>query len=146
LIGACLGNGSGTFSNAPDYYEPLSTLPGTLGQFVVIADFNLDGKPDVVANNEILLGNGDGTLRGQRAILLPYSSLNASVVGKFVKNAAPEVAVIGVSSGNSNVNTLSILTNDGTGVLNLAHTYVLPQAGSAIATADLKQDGTWTLS
>jgi hypothetical protein len=75
LIGVCLGNGDGTFSNAPDYYEPLSTLPGTLGQFVAIADFNLDGKPDVVANNEILLGNGDGTLRGQRAIPLPYSSL-----------------------------------------------------------------------
>jgi hypothetical protein len=139
LIGVCLGNGNGTFSNAPDYYEPLSTLPGTLGQFVAIADFNLDGKPDVVANNEILLGNGDGTLRGQRAIPLPYSSLNASVVGKFVKNAAPDIAAIGISS--SNVSSLSILTNDGTGVFSLAHTYVLPQPGSGIATVDLNGDG-----
>jgi hypothetical protein len=70
---------------------------------------------------------------------LPYSSFSASVVGKFVKNAAPGVAVIGVSS--SGVSSLSILTNDGTGALSLAHTYVLPQPGSGIATADLNRDG-----
>ena len=71
---------------------------------------------------------------------MPYSSFNASAVGTFVKNAAPGVAVIGVSS-NTGVSSLSILTNDGTGVLSLAQTYVLPQPGSGIAAADLNGDG-----
>jgi hypothetical protein len=137
VIGVCLGNGDGTFSNAPNYYQPVSSA----GAFVVIADFNLDGKPDVVANNEILLGKGNGTFQGQAATPLPYSSFNASVVGKFVKNGAPGVAVVGLSSSNGSVSTLSILTNNGTGALSLAHTYVLPQPGSGIATADLNGDG-----
>jgi hypothetical protein len=58
----------------------------------------------------------------------------------FVKNAAPGVAVIGVSSSHG-VSSLSILTNDGSGTLSLAQTYVLPQPGSGIVAADLNGDG-----
>jgi hypothetical protein len=48
-----LGNGDGTFSNAANYFASLLNVgPGS----IAIADFNLDGKPDVATNNAVLLG------------------------------------------------------------------------------------------
>lgn len=135
LIGIYLGSGHGTFSSAPNYYEPMNIGAGT----IAIADFNLDGKPDVAASGEILLGKGDGTVKGPPTVLLPTSATLA-VVGKFVKNAAPGVAAISTGNGTSQ-NTLYVLVNDGTGFLSLAHTYTLPQPGSAIATGDVNGDG-----
>jgi hypothetical protein len=133
LIGIYLGNGDGTFSSTPNYYQPM--LPG--GVNVAIADFNLDGKPDIAADGEIVLGNGNGTFKGPPTILLPNSA-EVAVVGKFIKSGAPGVAAI--STGIS-LNILYILTNDGSGALSLAHTYTLPQSSSAIATADVNGDG-----
>jgi hypothetical protein len=58
-----LGNGDGTFQNQLDL--TLQTSPGaqvmaTPG--VVVQDFNLDGKQDLILGNGLLaLGNGDGT-------------------------------------------------------------------------------------
>jgi hypothetical protein len=130
LIGIYLGNGDGTFSNTPIYYQPLSS--GNAG--IAIADFNSDGKPDIAADDEILLGNGNGKFQGPPTTLLPGCGVFA--VGKFVKNGAPGVAM---ADGTS----VCILTNDGTGLLSLAHTYNLPQGGLgglAIATADVNGD------
>jgi hypothetical protein len=50
-----LGDGKGTF-RAPTGYPPASN-------FVLTADFNGDGKPDLVAAYKLLLGNGDGTFQ-----------------------------------------------------------------------------------
>ena len=135
LVGVYLGNGDGTFSSTPNYYQPMS--PGGVG--IAIADFNLDRKPDIAADGEILLGNGNGTFKGPPTILLP-SSAKVAVVGKFVKSGAPGVAAISTGPGSS-LNTLYILTNDGTGALSLAHMYTLPQSSGAIATADVNGDG-----
>jgi hypothetical protein len=135
LIGIYLGNGDGTFSKTPSYYQPMfAGIPG-----VAIADFNRDGKPDVAADGEILLGNGMGMLHGPPTVSLA-SYAGVAVVGKFVKNGAPGVAAISTGNGSSR-NTLYVLTNDGTGTLSLAHTYTLPQASYAIATVDVNADG-----
>jgi hypothetical protein len=128
LIAVYLGNGDGTFSANPNYYEPL----GFGGTQVAIADFNLDGKLDIATDSEILLGNGNGRFQGPPTVLLPSAGAGA-VTGKFVTNGAPGVAVISSS--------LFILTNDGTGFLTLANTYTLPQPPLGIATADLNGDG-----
>jgi FG-GAP-like repeat/Abnormal spindle-like microcephaly-assoc'd, ASPM-SPD-2-Hydin len=135
LIGIYLGNGDGTFSSTPNYYQPMSL--GKVG--IAIADFNSDGKPDIAADGEILLGNGNGTFKGPPTVPLPNSA-EIAVVGKFVNNGAPGVAAISSGNGSSR-NTLYILTNDGTGALSLAHTYTLPQSSYAIATADVNGDG-----
>lgn len=135
LVGVYLGNGDGTFSATPNYYQPMS--PGGVG--IAIADFNLDRKPDIAADGEILLGNGNGTFKGPPTLLLPNSA-EIAVVGKFVKSGAPGVAAISTGGGSDNPNTLFILTNDGTGALSLAHMYTLPQSSYAIATADVNGD------
>jgi hypothetical protein len=133
LIGIYLGNGDGTFSNTPNYYQPMASGSST---GIAIADFNLDGKLDVAADGEILLGNGNGTLQGPPTVLLP-SSADVAAVGKFIKTGAPGVAAI--SSGTTN--SLYILTNDGSGILSLANTYPLQQPSYAIAAADVNGDG-----
>lgn len=135
VLGIYLGNGDGTFSSNPIYYQSMS--PGN-NAGIAIADFNSDGKPDVAVGGEILLGNGNGKFQGPPTVFLPsYGSV--AVVGKFVSNGAPGVATIPSAPGNPSL--LSIWTNDGTGILTLAHTYTLPQPGYVIATADLNGDG-----
>jgi hypothetical protein len=70
-VGVLLGNGDGTFQPAVVY-----GTRGYMGQSVVVADVNSDGKPDLVVANYcvsashcpngsvgVLLGNGDGTFK-----------------------------------------------------------------------------------
>jgi uncharacterized repeat protein (TIGR01451 family) len=57
-----LGGGDGSFQTAG---EIAATAP------VLVADFNGDGKPDLVAGGGVLLGNGDGTFRALVALPLP---------------------------------------------------------------------------
>jgi hypothetical protein len=60
-----LGNGDGTLQPAQGYaYGP--ALDGGLG--MVVADFNGDGKLDVVMGTTVLLGNGDGTFGAARTV------------------------------------------------------------------------------
>lgn len=125
LVQIYLGNGDGTFSN-PYSYEPYH------GGAVVIADFNLDGKPDIAAASLVLLGNGNGSFQGQPAVPLPVAP-TVAVTGDFAKNGTQDVAVVS--------NGLNILHNDGTGVLTVAHTYMLQHQAAGIATADLNRDG-----
>ena len=55
-----LGNGDGTFSTGSTYSLGSPVQP-SFG--IAIADFNRDGKPDIAAENIVLLGNGDGTFQ-----------------------------------------------------------------------------------
>lgn len=137
VIGIYLGNGNGTFSSSPNNYEPLAIG----GLQLAIADFNLDGNPDIAFDGQIFLGNGNGTFRAVPAITLGGSQ-GPDVVGAFVTNGPPGVAVIPSVPGTVNAgSSLEIYTNDGSGNLSLAHTYTLPQVGYVIATADLNGDG-----
>jgi hypothetical protein len=56
-----LGNGDGTFQ--PPSYLVVESEPGLAGQapVVVVQDFDLDGKPDLIfGNGELALGDGNG--------------------------------------------------------------------------------------
>ena len=128
-----LNNGNETFSDTHSYFSFSSGAP-------VVADFNLDGKPDIATGNNLLLGNGDGTFQGVGGIPFPFANcqcgaFGGAVVGDFDKNAAPYIAAVDTSTN------LYILSNDGTGTLALAHTYTLQQAALGLATADLNGDG-----
>ena len=129
-----LGKGDGTFVNTHSY-QPLGGPP----QGLAVADFNLDGKPDVAAIGNILLGNGDGTFKGVSAVPVSLPAFGAPpiAVGDFDKDGAPDLAVLPTNGSNA----LYIFTNDGTGSLQSAHTYTLQQPCYGIATADLNGDG-----
>jgi hypothetical protein len=124
-ISVYLGNGNGTFANAGNY------LPASPYLGLAIADFNGDGKPDVASNNVVLLGNGDGTLRGiQFALANPVT---AAVVGDFEKTGKPDVAILSSPS-------LYIFHNTGKALF-LSQTYTVPSGATAMATADFNGDG-----
>lgn len=135
-----LGKGDGTFSNTHTYQPQV----GGGNDGPVLADFNLDGKLDIAAAGTSLLGNGDGTFKGWSAVAgvgpLSIPSLSLVAIGDFDKNGTQDVA-IAVSVSSNNPNSLYIFTNDGTGALSLAHTYLVQPQVEAIATADFNGDG-----
>ena len=145
-----LGNGDGTFSNANNYLLiQVSGNPPPYNGGVAIADFNLDGKPDVAVGGELLIGNGDGTLRGVQAAALsdsptvssPYVSFAA--LGRFDKRqAAPGVAVATSNFAGSVYSfSVDIFNNDGKGGLSLSHSYPLDAPADQVATGDFNGDG-----
>ena len=82
-----LGNGDGTFRSAINY-----SLNGIASGPLVAADFNGDGKPDLLVGNVILLGNGDGTFQAP----LPISnspSFQTIVVGDFNGDGKLDVVI-----------------------------------------------------
>jgi hypothetical protein len=91
-VSVLLGNGDGTFQPAVDY------LAGYGARSVVVADFDGDGKLDVVtANNgegtvSVLLGNGDGTFAGPKKSFVGDQPWDVAV-GDFDGDTKLDVAV-----------------------------------------------------
>jgi len=121
-----LGNGKGVFSPPPG--SPPAT--GNLPTWVVVSDFNGDGKADLAvvnnlgsANVSILLGNGDGTFAPAAS---PATGTNpySAAVGDFNGDGKADLAVANFSS-----NTVSILLGNGDGTF-------APAPGSAPVTGN----------
>jgi FG-GAP-like repeat len=60
---------------------------------MAVADFNLNGKPDIAAGNAVLLGNGDGTFLGVQLGTVPNSA-GPIAIGDFQNNGRPDVAML----------------------------------------------------
>jgi hypothetical protein len=92
-----LGNGDGTFRAAPD----INLLPNTQSH-ISFADFNGDGKVDLVANVAgsvyLFLGNGDGTFTTQVAQAGP--NRNYAAVADLDGDGVPDI-IIQSSAPNS---------------------------------------------
>ncbi len=131
-----LQNTDGTFSNGNSYVMAMPSGNLAFAQYtgIAIADFNHDGKPDIAAEDGVLLGNGDGTFQGILFSSIPANAPAATVVGDFEKNGRTDAAAV---SGT----TLYILQNNSQGNLSVLHSYTLQQAGQAMVTADLNGDG-----
>jgi hypothetical protein len=96
-----LGNGDGTFQT-----PTTTTLGSQTISSIAIADFNLDGKADVVISNvtwgdiSLLLGNGDGTLQAPMEFFLGGGAFNFGglAVADFDGNGTPDLAVAGATN------------------------------------------------
>ena len=150
-------NVNGGMQEGTPYNPPGSTI----FQFVAVADFNKDGKLDVVATNsanlitcasqpcgvvEVFTGNGDGSFGQTPAIYTTGSSGTDStrsvlgvVVGDFNGDGWPDLAVVNNYGGTTA--DVAILLNDGTGKFLPPTNYALSALATEITAADLNGDG-----
>jgi FG-GAP-like repeat len=115
--------------------SPFFVPPSYLGNGqTVSADFNGDGKPDLVAaDGTVLLGKGDGTFTTGIPLSVPGSLI---ATGDFNGDGKPDVLIVSFSSTN-----LYIFLGNGDGTF---RTPVITNMGtslSSVVVADLNGDG-----
>src|SRR5262249_52433353 len=91
-VGVLLGNGNGTFQTV----SSITTPQVPVGQPLVVADFDGDGKLDAAsgAGGFLLLGNGDGSF--QSPVDLGAAGKGIAF-GDFNHDGKPDLAVGGIS-------------------------------------------------
>jgi hypothetical protein len=113
-VAILLGNGDGTFHDAPG--ASFAINPGLGAQELAVADVNHDGKLDLVtvgnlvsvgtvsgATISVLFGNGDGSFTtGQNFVAFPGSVSNPTpfAVGDFNGDGYPDVALAGINNSS----------------------------------------------
>ncbi len=131
-------NGSGGFGLAA------SPAVGSNPNAVTTADVNGDGKPDLISANKsgssltVLTNNGSGSFG--LAATLSVGSAPAAVAAADV-NGDGKLDLVSANSGNGTGNTLTVLTNNGSGGFVLAATPVVGSNPNFVATADVNGDG-----
>jgi len=130
-----LGNGDGTFTAG---YS--TTGPGNL---FATADFNGDGKLDLLVNQEssgavILLGNGDGTFTQPMATGIPAALAVADLNGDGIPDLV--VSFVTTTNGYNSTVTQAYLGN-GDGTFRAGSNLPLSEAFSNMAVGDFNGDG-----
>lgn len=134
-------NGNGTFQT------PMSSDAGTSPDSLVVADFNVDGRPDLAithapctptqescASVGVLLGNADGTFQTQR--FTAVSGWPRGIVsGDFNVDNLPDVAV--ADSAN---NRVLVFRGTGSGAFLTPTAYAAPFAPGRLFLADVDRD------
>ena len=150
MLGVLLGNGDGTFQPAVAYGSGSQSFT----YFLVIADVNGDGKPDLVVADEctdhptcnsgavgVLVGNGDGTF--QAAVIYPsggvgsLSGARSVAVADVNGDGRPDVLVANYFSG-----TVGVLLGNGDGTFQAPVDYNVGFTPvRSVAIADVNGDG-----
>lgn len=128
---------------------------GQQPEFIVEADFNGDGKPDLAVTNagsntvSILLGKGDGTFQ-PRVDYATGREPGAIAVGDFNKDGKLDLAVANVScpinGGTCSLGSISILLGNGDGTFQPQKTLSVNYVPQSIAVGDFNGDGVLDLA
>jgi hypothetical protein len=136
-VNILLGNGDGTFQPAVPYLSnPQASGSGLQANFVLVGDFNADGKADLATINassasvSILLGKGDGTFQAASVTATP-SQASTLAVGYFNSDAFPDLAT----------NNGTVLLGKGDGTFQPPVTYSTGSTPVSVAVGDFNGDG-----
>jgi uncharacterized protein (TIGR03437 family) len=134
-----LGNGSGGFTAAAGSPFAVGTNPAS----VAVADFNGDGKPDIVTANTgaddvtVLLGNGSGGFTAAPGSPFAVGLFPHSVaVGDFNGDGKPDIV-----TANSGNNTVKILLGTGSGGFTGGGAFPAGSFPQSVAVTDFNGDG-----
>ena len=138
-LSVMLGAGDGTFQRAIVTNFPSGQSLSSLA----IADFNVDGKPDVVTliqfggTGSVLLGRGDGTF--QPPINTPVDFQSAGIaIGDFNSDGKPDLAVTSSSFPSAAV---SVSLGNGDGTFGPRQSFPVGASPASVAVGDLNVDG-----
>jgi hypothetical protein len=139
------GNGDGTFAASKEY--PFRGTPGGRSSGLAVGDLNGDGIPDLVVANgnvvSVVLGNPDGTLRGQTDVALGRLD-SSTVVSLADLNGDGHLDIV---SGNQGSDDVSVLMGAGDGSFGAATDYTAGLAHAfgpgptSVAIGDVNGDG-----
>ena len=137
-----LGNGDGTFKPPQNY--------AVGGGRVLAADFNNDGKPDVVSRPTattlaVLLNNGDGTLQTAQTYSVTYPLLRVFAVGDFNGDGNLDIFAFGRNNNGDPARFISVFPGKGDGTfqspINTSGNWGQGSGPYSIAAGDFDRDG-----
>lgn len=140
-VSVLLGNGDGTFKPAANF--SVVGFNGLSPYSVAVADFNKDGKSDLVtANNvsnniSVLFGKDNGSFDPAVNFVLQSASAPISVtVGDFNRDGKSDI----VTANNASQN-ISVLLGNGTGGFGSATNFKVPSRPTSVTVGDFNADG-----
>lgn len=140
-VSVLLGNGDGTFKPTANF--SVVGFNGLSPYSVAVADFNKDGKSDLVtANNvsnniSVLFGKGNGSFDPAINFVLQSASAPISVtVGDFNRDGKSDI----VTANNASQN-ISVLLGNGTGGFGSATNFKVPSRPTSVTVGDFNADG-----
>jgi len=110
------------------------------GFAIRVADFNKDGKPDLLVlggPSYLLLSNGSGVFGAPQTISAPI--LTNVTVRDMNGDGAQDIVECGTDAGNQEV--VNVLLNDGSGHFTLSQSAVLPYSCYGVFVWDVNHDG-----
>ena len=133
-----LSNGNGTFQ-----VQTITELIGFKPGVILAADFNRDGKTDLVEMNAsddmaVWTGKGDGTFNVSQSWALPPTPAYAAI-GDFNNDGQPDIALISAENNGTLREMTVVLGTAGGKFLAAAESYAY--APDALATGDFNEDG-----
>ena len=143
--GAGSGSGSGSDPGTSQGGFTEKKLPVPAAGHILTADFNRDGRPDLLIYGnslEVLINSGSGNFQNAitATIPAPYTAVTQVGLADFNGDGVVDLAVC-ANSANGASGAVVVYLNDGTGKLAFGRVLPMPATCRGVAAGDANRDG-----